>query len=615
MTVQPVVRASASNSVRNGAVLTVSKPAGTVDGDLVIAFIAQSEDVQGNVSGINLPNFNPVGAGSDNGGFSGLLACWKIASNEPATYTPSYTGLDCTIGVVTIQAGTFDPATPIPVTGSAYSTGSGSGSTSFTSPTVTSPANARLLLAYVSGGAATGTNSFTVGGSQTELIDSSAVNGKIGMEVASLPQASAGTTTAQTATSTQSRRQNMAVLAIAPLGAFTSSSADTAGAVDTATRVAADVRTPADTAGAVDTPAVVAARLQVPADTGGALDAAVASRGLGGVGADPAGAADNISSIVRTVISGYADKCAAADNATTVLVRSGLANYQFAINREPWVPFGAGQAINVQTFDMGVPGLRVQDQESEVADITLMGVDYRTPPAWSWQCNTDVTTPHEALDWIEDLAELWDAEDIRATPNAALELMYHIDGRDRVVYGRPRNFTPQPGNTQQGNRLLTMDFKLVEDTTYDASWQSVTAFTQAAVQNSTFPAFPWSFPLITTPTTNGPTQLAVIGGRRATWLVAVFTGPVINPVLHIGPYAWGLAGSIDPGRQVSISGMPWDFGVVDDEGRFLPGMLDPHARLSQLRLPPGQYPVWLTGDNTVSTSRVDVYWRNAYRQH
>jgi hypothetical protein len=41
-------------------------------------------------------------------------------------------------------------------------------------------------------------------------------------------------------------------------------------------------------------------------------------------------------------------------------------------------------------------------------------------------------------------------------------------------------------------------------------------------------------------------------------------------------------------------------------------MLDPRARLSQLRLYPGTYTVLLGGYGSSSTAKADVSWRNAY---
>jgi hypothetical protein len=106
----------------------------------------------------------------------------------------------------------------------------------------------------------------------------------------------------------------------------------------------------------------------------------------------------------------------------------------------------------------------------------------------------------------------------------------------------------------------------------------------------------------------------VIAGRRPTWVDVTFFGPCIDPWIEIGGVRWGLRGAIEGGmeRAVTMSGKPWSAGVRRADGLWLPGMLGPQARLSQLRLPRGTYSVKYGAYDPAGTSYATVAWRGAH---
>jgi hypothetical protein len=92
---------SSSNGSGSLSNFSVNKPAGTIDGDFLVAFQASRAETPSPPSGWSL-----VGTvGAYNGGIGSLQGYYKVASGEPASYT-----FNCSIGdslayIVTIQNG------------------------------------------------------------------------------------------------------------------------------------------------------------------------------------------------------------------------------------------------------------------------------------------------------------------------------------------------------------------------------------------------------------------------------------------------------------------------------------------------------------------------------
>jgi hypothetical protein len=90
------------------------------------------------------------------------------------------------------------------------------------------------------------------------------------------------------------------------------------------------------------------------------------------------------------------------------------------------------------------------------------------------------------------------------------------------------------------------------------------------------------------------------------------TGPTIDPWVRIGDQRWALRGQLGNGESVRLSGKTWQQGVFRGDGAPVPGLLDPRARLSQLRIKPGSYPVSFGGYDPTGSSKATLAWRPAY---
>jgi hypothetical protein len=375
---------------------------------------------------------------------------------------------------------------------------------------------------------------------------------------------------------------------------YTASPADTAGAADALTDSLGLARTGTDVAAATDVAAPVLTKV---------------------VGPDAAAATD-ASSRIMTMARLPADLAAITEQVTVGLNRADILNYQFVLSDgpqdlvNPWVPFGFGQTISVSKYDLGTAEDRTQDQVSPVADVRYFGTDRKTPPTWGFELYTDVTNESDALAWSANFEAVWDREDVRSTPGMVVPLRYKIADRVRRVYGRPGNFAAITTYARTGRVDMLCDFRLAENTYYDDALQIQSVGLRPSTRAGL--TFPMTFPMqFQTP--GAPRSETIrVGGTRATWVDITFYGSVQDPWVQIGNYRWGLRGTIALGQSVRMSGVPWQMGLLRSDGAWVPGMLDPRARLSQLRFAPGVYTVTMGGFGSTSTARADLAWRNAY---
>jgi hypothetical protein len=298
-----------------------------------------------------------------------------------------------------------------------------------------------------------------------------------------------------------------------------------------------------------------------------------------------------------------------------VTILADLADYQFCVDVDPVCPFGHGTPLNVTAFDLGTGAVRHQDQPGGLSDTNVFGRDLRTPPSWTWSLFTDETDPAAALEQLDVLAQVWD-NDVRLTSGDVVALRYTVAGRTRRVYGRPRRWTPQPDQLQRGKAHITCDFQLSEyETYYDDTEQAIPTIPIAPTQiTGTYFTFPLVFPLVMATAPVVYTEQAVVVGTQRTWLTPRMTGPVANPWVQIGTQRYALQGSIPAGQTVRLSGRPWEAGIYNETTGTWGGLtLDPRSRLSQLRLPPGTYPITYSGLDATGSSVCSVRWNPAYR--
>jgi hypothetical protein len=599
VTTTPLQRGTAtSGSADSGTTYTVPGVTGVVSGDLLLAWVVNAGSSAATAAGLSVAGggtWTKVGSGITNSPYGAGAWFWRIAGgSEPANYTVTFNGPSSAAIVVAYQAGTFDASNPVPSAGTGYGSNSAQSGT-LTAPSVTGINTGRLVCGFAHVGTNVATNDITPGGSLVELADVDA--GALGFTdsaVCHVALAANGATAAQTATTGANRRAVTGTVALTPFPdpiAYTASPADTAAGTDAGTGALGYARTAADTAAGADARTAVLTK---------------------GVGPDLAAVADSGRTLLQTLDRQLSDRASTVEQVTVELQRPDIVDYQFVIPIDPWMPFGYGQTVVVSAFDPGSAESRNQDIVSPVADVRHFGTDLKTPPTWSFELYTDVSDPTQALTWAANFEAVWDQEATRTIPGMVLPLRYALAGRLRRVYGRPRNFALIPSHLRTGRVDMLGDFVLAENTYYDDAQQSIrVGLRPSTVQRSGF-TFPITFPMSTTPASIPRQETMTIGGTRPTWVDVTFYGPAVDPYVLIGDKRWGLSGSLAGGRSVRMSGIPWQQGLLRDDGAWVPGMLDPRARLSQLRFKPGSYTVTFGANAVSSDAHADVAWRNAY---
>lgn len=165
----PTVRDITSQGYGNDTSANPARPAGTTEGDLLIAFA--TSDADGNLAAMTAPaGWSLLGQSTGTDGVMPPLKVWrKIAtSSETTTYTfPDANGAQSLAAVMAITG--HNAASPI-AAGATFNL-DGSFTTSHTAPSVTGVAGGLLITAFVAGD----NLSFTPPTGMTEILDVPAV--------------------------------------------------------------------------------------------------------------------------------------------------------------------------------------------------------------------------------------------------------------------------------------------------------------------------------------------------------------------------------------------------------------------------------------------------------
>jgi hypothetical protein len=290
-----------------------------------------------------------------------------------------------------------------------------------------------------------------------------------------------------------------------------------------------------------------------------------------------------------------------------------LSDHQFELLREDadtGVAFGIGLPVSVDAsgFDPGTNDWLVQDQDDPFSGATRMGRDVRTGSTWAWSMHTDQTSEVDALSVLDDLADLWSPDDLGG--GEVMVMRYAVGGRTRRVYGRPRRFASPPDNRILGGMVpVTADFKRVDPMFYDDSLETVSL--GLAYESEGGFIFPVTFPVLTLPGGYQPGE-AFVGGKRRTWPIIRFNGPVTNPELLAPNWTLSLTTTIAEGHYIEIDTRPWMRTVTMDGTSSVPGALSAKTRLRDLYLTPGHQSFGLRGISAEGTGNATIKWYPAY---
>jgi hypothetical protein len=275
--------------------------------------------------------------------------------------------------------------------------------------------------------------------------------------------------------------------------------------------------------------------------------------------------------------------------------------------------FGGGDhsvVIPPLGFDPGSATVRDQDSVNPLGDNLRMGRDTKTPPVWGFDLMTNEYSAADALDSLDELAGVWQADSIRSKPGAQSVLRYRLGGRTRRVYGRARRFAPVMSKTLWGGATAAVaDFQLAENRYYDDALNSVTVSILPATTGGLIG------PLVGKLTTlaGGARQGVIeVGGRAPTPFLVTIKGPITNPWVAGPGWRIQLNTTLAYDQEVTIDTRPGATYVRRQDGASLAGFLSRTSRLGNALLKPGSAEITFGGTDATGTARCTLSWRNAH---
>lgn len=273
---------------------------------------------------------------------------------------------------------------------------------------------------------------------------------------------------------------------------------------------------------------------------------------------------------------------------------------------------GEGHSVVIPPlgFDPGSATVRDQDSVNPLGDNLRMGRDTKTPPVWAFDLLTNETSAAEAIDSLDELAGMWQADEVRSKPGAQSVLRYRLGGRTRRVYGRARRFAPTLTKTLWGGVTAAVaDFQLAENRYYDDQLNSVVVSIVPSTTGGLTGVL--SSPLSTV--AGGARQGAItVGGRAPTPFTATIRGPITKPWISGPGWRLDLDTTLAYDQSVTIETRPGVASVKRQDGASLAGSLTRTSRLSMAMLRPGPANIFFGGTDPTGTATCTFSWRDAH---
>lgn len=262
-------------------------------------------------------------------------------------------------------------------------------------------------------------------------------------------------------------------------------------------------------------------------------------------------------------------------------------------------------------WDVSEYDIRTEDVPAAAGDFLNFGRDRFTPPTWTFTMavRDDVDVyPH-----LNRLAAIWRGDSTRLTPGATLPLSFRRNGKDFVVYGRPRKFAVEHGEVMDHTfKTVVATFQLSDSNLYSGTERSVTLdlVTTSSAHGLRFPTgFPWRFAADTVERRG----VATVDAALPTPFKVTIRGPLTGQAREFrlsSTTGWAM----EFGTYLSPRGnivVDTSLGKVTRNGAVYGGSL---ARRADYRaqLQPGPQELIFSALDTSYTSTATISWREAY---
>lgn len=273
-----------------------------------------------------------------------------------------------------------------------------------------------------------------------------------------------------------------------------------------------------------------------------------------------------------------------------------------------------GLVDNEATFlappDLGDTVIEVADASRPRADGVAFGVDFRGGRTVTLEMGIVRPSEADVVAAVERLAGLWRADEIRRTPGAVATFTARQGGRERLIYGRPRRFSPGLNFIGEGMATVVADFAAADDCFYSTTLSSMSVVLVPPPSGGLIG--PLGSPLATTESSDRSMGITV-GGRLPAWPVMEIRGPITNPVIEVvGLWRMEFRTTLADGETLVVDTRPWA-RTVKKGNASLPGVVSrASTRLGDAAIPPGSYEVALRGVSESGSASALISWRDSF---
>lgn len=284
----------------------------------------------------------------------------------------------------------------------------------------------------------------------------------------------------------------------------------------------------------------------------------------------------------------------------------------FTWGANPADPFRRPMNVyNAEAPDPGSVAITLEDAERPRQDGVRFGQDYRGGRTWTFTLGVRGTSQAHARSLLAAAEKAWRGDGVRLIPGKMAALTTAIDGQERTLYGRPRQFTPSYAKIAAAEAAAVCTFDTMDDVWYGPE-QSVRIDMNPTALSGGF-VFPFTFPLVMAATSSEAGGVTV-GGTLDAYIAAEVHGPIVNPVIFSPTAGWRLklAASIGSLSTVTLDARPWARTILADGAASWAGKLDRGGPLSAAKLAPGPHEVGLQGTDPTGTAYLMLRWQTAH---
>lgn len=266
--------------------------------------------------------------------------------------------------------------------------------------------------------------------------------------------------------------------------------------------------------------------------------------------------------------------------------------------------FGAGTQCVVSSFEQTGYSVSAGDYAAPMTDEVRFRKDYFQPATIlmtvSAMENFMIDALYEGGEYLtfpssselmEDFMREWRADEVRNIWGYVKPLTYRRLGQVRRIYGRPRDIAAPARRKGTGWYDMVCSYQRADTFSYSESMDGFGVLAPNVWKSISRPA-----------------------KQAPTWFEIYLVGPIVLPVIEIGPYRIQLQIVVAAGETVQISSYPWARRAVSSNGQNIASkMIGTSPYLSDFKFPSGaSWNVKYSGTATDSQTNLAVAWRDAY---